>query len=160
MTIHPLAGPHYFDLLNHSWPSNRLVVSLISGRGYFTFLYKHAKQNIHNRRGGRKENKQTRTWVSSKHKKFVTHLCRFQSICGLSRACIRAKFSQTHQERWLVLSRWPTWPLSPQALALALFSWLPSSVDFFWLLFPADCPVLFLSVLLWDLAFPRLLPVS
>ena len=66
VTIHLLASPHYLNLLNHSWPSNHLVVSLISSQGYFTFLYKHTK---HNREGGRKENKQSQTWVSSKHKK-------------------------------------------------------------------------------------------
>ena len=38
--------------LNHSWPVIHLVVFLISGRGYFTFLYRYAK---HNREGGRKE---------------------------------------------------------------------------------------------------------
>ena len=27
----PLVGPHYLKLLNHSWPSDCLVVSLISG---------------------------------------------------------------------------------------------------------------------------------
>ena len=65
VTIHPLAGPHYLNLLNYLWSSDRLVVSLISRQGYFTFLYKHTKHNIHNREGGRKENKQTRTRVSS-----------------------------------------------------------------------------------------------
>ena len=49
------AGPHYPNLLNHSWRSDRLVVSLISGQGYYTFLYRHTKHNMHNREGGRKE---------------------------------------------------------------------------------------------------------
>ena len=62
----PLADPHY---LNLSWPSDRQVVSLISGQGYFIFLYRHTKHNIHNWKSGGKENKQTRSWVRSKHKK-------------------------------------------------------------------------------------------
>ena len=65
----PPAGPHYLNFLNHSWPSDRLVVSLISGQGYFTFLYVHIKHKILNQEGGGKENKQTWTWVSSKRKK-------------------------------------------------------------------------------------------
>ena len=31
--------------LNHLWPVIRLVVFLISGQGYFTFLYRYAKHN-------------------------------------------------------------------------------------------------------------------
>ena len=70
MTVHYWPTPtHYLNLLNHSWPSNHLVVYLISGQGYFTFLYGHTKHNIHNQEGGRKENKQSRTLVSSKRKK-------------------------------------------------------------------------------------------
>ena len=43
----------------------------------------------------RKENKQTRTWVSSKRKK--GEVCdTFLAFCELSRACIRAKFPQSH----------------------------------------------------------------
>ena len=37
--------------------SDRLVVSLISDQGYFTFLYGYTKYNIHNWEGGRKESK-------------------------------------------------------------------------------------------------------
>ena len=44
------------------------MVSLISSLRYFTFLYGHTKHHIHNREGGRKENIQTRTWVSLKRK--------------------------------------------------------------------------------------------
>ena len=40
----------------------------ISSQGYFIFLYGHTKHSIHNWEGERKENKQTRTWVSSKFK--------------------------------------------------------------------------------------------
>ena len=103
------------------------MVSLISGQGYFIFLYGHTKHNINKREGRIKENKQTRIWVSSKHKK--REVCdTFPAFCDLSRECIRAKLPQSHPECWLVLSRWPTRHLSPQVLALALFCRLPSSV--------------------------------
>ena len=69
MTIHRWSVPHYLNPLKRSWPSDRLVVSLISGQRYFTFLFGHIKHNIHNREGARKENKLTRTWISSKRKK-------------------------------------------------------------------------------------------
>ena len=94
--------------LNHSGPSDCLVVSLISGLGYFPFLYGHTKHNIHTWEGGRKENKQTRTWVSSKRKKgevcdtFVQLSVHLQVIASV---CIRAKFPQSHQECWLIFSR-------------------------------------------------------
>ena len=111
----PPANTHYLNLLNHSWPLDCQVVSLISGQGYFTFLYGHTKHNIHNREGGGKENKQTRTWVSSKSKK--EEVCdTFQASSELSRTCIRAKLPQSHQECWIILSRWPTWHLSPHVL--------------------------------------------
>ena len=81
-----------------SWPSDRQVVSLVSGQGYFTFLYGHTKHNIHKREGRRKENKQTRILVSSKRKK--GEVCdTFLAFCELSRVYIRAKFPQSHQER-------------------------------------------------------------
>ena len=133
VTIHLLADYHYRNLLNHTWSSDYLGVSLIFGQGYYTFLYKNTKHNIHNQEGWRKENKQTRTWVGSKRKteKFVTLLCSFLCLCGLSRACIRAKFLHSHQEHWLILSRRPIWPLIPQPLAPAFFSWLSSSVHCF-----------------------------
>ena len=51
----PQADPHYFNHPNYSWPLDRLLVFLISGQGYFTFLYGHPTHNIHNREGGRKE---------------------------------------------------------------------------------------------------------
>ena len=56
----PPADSHFLSFLNHSWLSDRLVVSLISGQGYFTFLYGHTKHNIHNREGERKK-EQTNT---------------------------------------------------------------------------------------------------
>ena len=136
----PLVGPHYLNLLNHS---DRLVVSLISGQGYFTFLYQHTKHNIHNREVGRKRNKQTRTWVSSKRKK--GEVCdTFLAFCVLSRACIRAKFRQIHQE-----------PLGPHILAVGFPRLLLTTLSCR-LPCPADCPVLFSR----GPSFPRPLPVS
>ena len=65
----PTGRPLDLNLQNNSWPSDRLVVSLITGQKYFTFLYGHTRHNIHNREGEGKENKQTRTLVISKRKK-------------------------------------------------------------------------------------------
>ena len=74
------------------------------------------------------ENKQTQTWVSSKCKK--GKFCdTFLAFCELLRACLRAKFSQSHQECWLILSCWPTQHPSPQN-KLLLSSRLSASPDF------------------------------
>ena len=102
--------------------------------GVFHISLRTHKNNVHNREGGRKENKQTQTWVSSKFKK--REVCdTFPAFSELSRACIRAKFPQNHQEFWLILSRWPTQPLSPHILAVTFLDRQlpPTSVD---------CPVL------------------
>ena len=42
----PLACPLYLNHPNYSWSSNRLVVSLISGQGYFTFLYGNTTERV------------------------------------------------------------------------------------------------------------------
>ena len=77
---------------------------------------------------------------SARKEKFVTLFCCFLCICGLSRACIRAKFPHSQQERWHILAHWPPRPLGPQVFAprlavsflwlllTALSCWLPSSV--------------------------------
>ena len=53
------------------------------------------------------ENKQTQTWVSSQRKK--VEVCdTFLAICELSWASILTKLPQSHQECWLMFSRWPT----------------------------------------------------
>ena len=57
----------------------------------------------------------------------------------------------TKPSRWLILSRWPTQPLSPQALAPALFCRLP---------YYADCPVLTCSLLLSTLFYRLSCPFS
>ena len=109
------------------------MVSLISGQGYFPFLSGHTKHNIHNREGGRKENNQTRTWFSSKLKN--GKVCdTFLAFGELSRACIRAKFPQSHQECWLIISCWPNQPLvytSYKSPFLTVsFPWLLLTVQF------------------------------
>ena len=69
----PLADPHYLNHSINSWPLDCLVVSLISGQGYFTFLYGRTEHNIHNREGGRKENKHGLGLApSARREKFVT----------------------------------------------------------------------------------------
>ena len=130
------ADPHYLNFLNHSWLSDCLVISLISSQRYFTFLYRHTKHNIHNREGGRIENKQTWTRVSSKHNK--GEVCdTFLAFCEPLHGCIWERFPQSNQKRWLILSHWPTQHLSPQVLAVAcsllltaLFCWLLCSASF------------------------------
>ena len=133
VTIHPLAGPHYLNLLNHSWPSDRLVVSLISGQGYFTFFTDTQNTTY------------TTEWVEEKRtnkhglglapnkrmEKFVTLLRSFLCICGLTRACIRSKFPQSHQECWLIFSRKPTRHLSPQVPAPTLICRMPCSANLY-----------------------------
>ena len=83
---------------------------------------------------------------SARRKKFVTLLYSFLCIYELSWACIRSKFPHSHQECWLIFSRWPTRPLGQQVLAVA-FLWPSASTDFCGLLSPADCPVLFFAFL-------------
>ena len=63
----PLADPHYLNHPNYSWPLDHLVVFLISGQGYFTFLYRPTTYTTE--RVKEKKNKQSQAWVSSKHKK-------------------------------------------------------------------------------------------
>ena len=55
VTIHRRPTPTISTIQNTHGHQNCLVVFLISGQGYFTFLYQHTKHNIHNREGGRKE---------------------------------------------------------------------------------------------------------
>ena len=65
---------------------NRLVVFLISGQGYFTFLYQHTKYTTE---WMEEKNKQSRAWVSSKHKRgevcdtFVQLSVHLQAIAGV-----------------------------------------------------------------------------
>ena len=105
---------HYLNFLNHSCPSDHLVVSLISDQGYFTFLYGLTKRNIQSQEDGRKENNHRLGLAqSTQREKFVTLLCSSLCICRLLWACIRAKFPQSHQECWLIFSHWPTRRLGP-----------------------------------------------
>ena len=137
----PLAAPYYLNLLNQSWPSDRLVVSPISGQGYFTFLYGHTKHNIHNRERGRKENKQTRIWFSSKPKKGVVcdnfaelsaHLWANASVYS-GEIPTKLPGTLTHPLMLANAASESTGPSSCSLLFTASFCRLPPSVD---------CPVL------------------
>ena len=137
--------------------SGRLVFSLISDQGYFTFLYGHTKHNIHNREGGRKENKHWH-WLalSARRKKFVTLLCSSLCICRLLRAHIRAKFPQSHKRiltHLLTLAN----PGSQSTSSSSCLSQPSASPDFFrlvcsllWSLLSASLVWLFLCSP-WDL---------
>ena len=57
--------------LTSSWLSDRLVVSLISGQGHFTLLYKHTTYTTER---VEEKNIQARTWVSSKRKVLTPYL--------------------------------------------------------------------------------------
>ena len=118
------AGPTISARLNHSWPVIRLVVFLISGQGYFTFLYRYAK---HNREGGRKKTQTNRS--KRKREKFVTLLCSSPCIYRLSRACILRETS--------------TKPLGMlNHLLTDLFCRLVSAAPFCWLCASLDWPLL------------------
>ena len=112
-----------------------------------------------------KKKKQSRAWVSSKRKN--GEVCgTFYAFCVLSWACTWPKFSQSHQECWLIFLRWPTCYLSPQVLAVACLDHQlpPTSVDyslmsttlFYRLALVSSASS---SVLLGP-SFPRPLPVS
>ena len=149
VTPYPQAGPHYLNLLHHSWPSDRLVVSLTPGQGYFTFLYKHTKHNIHNREGGRKE-EQTIMDLGSLQAQEERSLWHFPSILcfyGLSLACIRAKFPHSHQECLSYHVGQPgLWVHRSQQ---SPFSERRLPPDFSWLLSPAYCLLLLTSLSCW-----------
>ena len=70
--------------------SDRLVVSLISDQGYYTYLYGYAK---HNREGGRMEetNKYGLGQLLAQEEEFRNTFCTF---CEPTRACTRAKLPQ------------------------------------------------------------------
>ena len=78
----------------------------------------------------------------------------FSGILWLSQTCTRTKFLHSDQERWLIFSHWLTWLLGPQVTTPRFSSCLSLTITFPWLELTLVC------WLLWDLAFPRLLPVS
>ena len=113
------------------------MVPLISGQGYFTFHYKPTKHTQPRGWEKRTNNHGLGLTPSARREKFVTLLCSFLCICGLSRVCIWAKFPQAiritdssfhigQPGLWILLSS-----------LVAFFCWLP------------------FSVLPWDLAFPH-----
>ena len=150
----PLANPHYLKLLKYSWPSDHLVVSLISGQGYFTFLYRYTKHNIHNREGGRKENEQTQTWVSSKHKK-GEDCDTFLAFYELSRACIWVKVTR-NADSSSHIGQPSLWIHTSQQSASPHFYVLPSSL----FCLPLSTGLFCRLLLTLEPSFPRLLLVS
>ena len=87
----PAGRPRYRSFLKPLMAirSDRLVVSLISDQGYFTFLYGHTKHNPESEKKKKQKTKNT-AWVSSKRKKIrsLWHFCAFSE---LTRECTRAK---------------------------------------------------------------------
>ena len=67
----------------------------------------------HNRESGRKEEQAITNlaYLQVQEGRGLWHFPSILCFCELSRACIWDKFPQSHQERWLILSRWPTRPL-------------------------------------------------
>ena len=122
VTIHP--DPHYLNLINQL-----MVIRSSNGFSHLrpgAFLIALQTHQIqHTQPRGWKKRRTNKHGLglvpSARREKFVTLLCSFLCICGLSQTCIRAKFPQSHQERGITLSRWPIHPLSPQAQAPALF---------------------------------------
>ena len=152
------ADPHDLNFLNHSWPSDRQVVSLMSSQGYFTFPYGHTKHNIHKRESGRKEKKkQTWTWVSSKRKKgeicdtFEQLFVDQQAISSVYSSEIPTKSPGMQGVDCSLQSTALFCPL----LCSAFLPRLSASYDFCRLPCSVDC--FFYSLL--GPSFPRLLPV-
>ena len=106
-------------------------------------------------RGWKKRTNNRGLGLAPSAKRSLLHFPNILCICRLSQPCIRAKFPQSHQERWLILSRWLTWALDPQVLAAGFPRLL-------WLLSPAGCPGLPIGFFCSALgpSFPRSLPVS
>ena len=75
-----------------------LLVSLISGQGHFTLLYKHTRQHIQPRGWKKRRTKKYRLGLapSARKEKFLTLFCGFLCICELSQVCIRAKFPHSY----------------------------------------------------------------
>ena len=98
--------------------------------------------------------KKRRTNNHRRREKFVTLLCSFLCISGLSRACSQAKFPQSHQERWLI----PLTLANPASGSTGPCSRLPPT--------SVDCSLLWYDLLsaffcsLWNLPSLVPLPVS
>ena len=96
---------------------------------------------------------------SARREKFVTLLCSSLCICRLAQACIRAKFPQSHQECWLIFSRWPTRPLGPHIQAVGFLRLLLTALSCRLTCSPPSLDGLLLCSALGP-SFLRLFPVS
>ena len=90
MTIHHWPTPTISTNQTTPGHQNRLVVFLISGQGYFTFLYQQTK---YNREDERKEEQNQGLGLApgARKEKSVILLCSSPWIYRLLRVCIRAK---------------------------------------------------------------------
>ena len=150
-----LANPYYLNQPNCSWPLESSSVFLISGQGYFTFLYRYAK---HNRGGGRKEEQTIRLGLAPSARGGI--LWHFLCILWAN----TSMYSSENSHKAI--------SLNPSAIGAGLPLVLVVNADFCWLVSTLpdfhlpDWPVLLiglfcspLSTDLWDL--PSLvLPVS
>ena len=116
------------------------MVFLISGQGYFTFLYGHIKHNPHIQEGGRKE-EETITGLGQlqvKERRSLWHfpciLCAILSV-HLSKIPTKQPCMLTHI---LTLAN----PVSQSTGSSSRLSRPSASSDFCWLLSPVDYPVL------------------
>ena len=132
-------------------------------------------QNTQQRGWKKKKNKQTRTWVSSKCKRGEVGDTFVYSVFLWANASVYSSETLTsHEQYWLIFSRWSTWHLcvyrSKQLPFWLLLTGLLSALLLF-LDWPSlDCSLLptglFCSLLLTvlpsslGLSFPRPLPVS
>ena len=135
------ADPTISASLNHSWPVIHLVVFIISGRGISYSLQIRKVQ----RRGWKKRtNEQTRSWVSSKHKR--GEVCNtFCAFCELKRACTWVK---TLTKLLAMLTHLLT-DLFCRLVSSAPFCWLCPSLD--WSVRPTGLFCSLLLTVLWDL---------
>ena len=134
MTIQPLADPNYLNLLN-------MLMAIRTSSGFFSFpawgiSHFFTNTQITTYTTERMEEKRTNTDLGkfqAQEGRSLWHFC--VAICASVDycKCVFERNSNSHQERWLIFSHWPTRPLSPQALAPALFLWLLLTAISCWL---------------------------
>ena len=101
LTMYPLAGPHYLNLLNQLMAiRSSSGFSHLRPRAFHIALQTHKTEYTQLTwwKKRRRTNHGLGFAPSARREKFVTPLCRFLHICVLSRASIQAKFPHSHQE--------------------------------------------------------------
>ena len=159
VTIHCRPTPTILTSQTTHGHLNRLVGFLITGQGYFTFLYQHTKYTTQEVEEN-KNNHELGLAPSARTENSVTLLC-ILCFCGLMRACTRAKLPKATSNA----------NLSSRVVQPG-FCWttvLSSCLsDFCWLVSSLPCSHLLTELLLTALScrlslgppFPHLLPVS